>query len=229
VRSGAEVSRAGEALTAELVSASLDYWRDCRDAFGAAAFFEVYGTPFAADVTESATKRSGRRWRDEGPRELPVMKEILEGIADGGYPEAVGRLAALMSTRGLPLPLAGVAARHNFAVQNRDLLPDVDLADLRRIEGRQEIIVRHAFERSLELLPALVPRPADRKRLIKLIERAAAHRGEIELWLNAGQRALLERIRLTLLQPQARAPRQQRRPSLPRNDQDETIPKSAGH
>jgi pimeloyl-ACP methyl ester carboxylesterase len=196
---GAVVSRAGEALGAELISASLDHYRECRDAIGAAAFFRVYGTPHAADLTERARSRSGRRWRDEGMREVPVVKKILEAIADGGYPEAVGRLAALMSTTGVPLPLAGVAARHDFAVQNRDLMPGMDLADLRRIEGRQEIIVRNAFQRALDLLPALVPQPADRDRLIKLIDRACKHRGESELWLNDEQRALLERVRLTLL------------------------------
>ncbi len=77
--------------------------------------------------------------------------------------------------------LSGVAARHDFVVQNRDLMPEVDLADLRRIEGRQEIIVRHAFQRSLDMLPALVPRPADRERLIKLIDRASAPAAKMTL------------------------------------------------
>lgn len=209
----AQVSRAAEALAAERVSAALDYWRECRDAYRAAAFFHIYGTPFAAQLTQHTRKRSGRRWRDQGPRAQPVVKQVLDSIAEGGYPEAVGRLAALMNTTGVPLPLSSVAARHDFAVQNRDLMPDVDLADLRRIEGRQEIIVRHSFQRSLDLLPALVPQPAERERLIKLIERASTHRGnKKELWLNEKQRALLERIRVTLLQPHPR----QRAASAPR-------------
>jgi pimeloyl-ACP methyl ester carboxylesterase len=198
------VSRALEAVGAELVSAALDYKRECRDALSAATFFQIYGTPFAAQLTQHKTKRSGRRWRDEGPLDQPVVGEILDHIAAGGYAEAVGRLAALMATRGAPLPLAGVAARHGFAVDNRDLLPDIDLADLRRIEGQQALIVQHALDRSLELLPALVAEPADRVRLLQLIERAAVHRGEHALWLNDEQHALLERIRLTLQQPQAR-------------------------
>jgi pimeloyl-ACP methyl ester carboxylesterase len=198
------VSRALEAVGAELVSAALDYKRDCRDALSAATFFQLYGTPFAAQLTQHKTKRSGRRWRDQGPLAQPVVSDVLDQIAAGGYAEAVGRLAALMATKGAPLPLAGVAARHGFAVDNRDLLPAIDLADLRRIEGQQALIVQHAFERSLELLPALVAAPADRARLLQLIERAAVHHGKHGLWLNDEQRALLERIRLNLQQPQAR-------------------------
>lgn len=203
-QSDTQISRSAEALGAELVSATLDYGRECRDAYSAASFFQIYGTPFAADITQRRRERSGRRWRDQGPIVQPVVKQALDDIAQGGYPEAVGRLAALMNTKGMPLPLSGVAARHDFAVQNPDLMPDVDLADLRRIEGRQEIIVHHSFQRSLDLLPALVPQPAERKRLIKLIEHAAKHRGGRGLWLNDDQRALLERIRKTLLEPHSR-------------------------
>lgn len=210
------VPRGTEVAAAEHISAALDYWRECRDAYRAAAFFQLYGTPFAADSVKRKTHRNGRRWRDQRPLDQPDLKQVLDSIAEGGYPEAVGRFAALMSTTGMPLPLTSVAARHDFAVQNHDLLPDIDLADLRRIEGRQAIIVRHSFQRALDLLPALVPGPVERKRLITLAKRAAAHRGENDPWLNHEQRALLERILTALRQPLlkqrvANAPRRQRR------------------
>lgn len=215
-RTGRHVPCGVETAAAEHISATLDYWRECRDAYGAAAFYWLYGTPFAADTIIRKPNPNGRRWRDQRPLDQPDLKQVLDSIAEGGYAEAVGRFAALMTTTGVPLPLSSVAARHDFAVQNQALLPNIDLADLRRIEGRQAIIVRHSFERALDLLPALVPGAVERKRLITLAERAAVHRGEKDPWLDLEQRALLERILAALRQPQAKqreasTPRRQRR------------------
>src|SRR6185295_4568852 len=141
--------------------------------------------------------------RDANPRDLPFVRELLEHMAEGGYAEAVGRLAALLRTAGEPLPLARVEARHRFAVENLELLPDIELADLRRVEGSQEIIVRLATGRAVQTLPALVGDPKDRERLITLIERAIAFHSDGERWLGTEQRELLARIRETLLKPKA--------------------------
>ena len=167
--------RRAEAAASDMASASLDYWREVRDALSEAAFYQVYGPIFQARSRASGmqAKDGGRRWRDRHPDEPQLVQRILERIADGGYAEAVGRVTAMLRTAGEPLPLAGVAARHAFAVQNLELLPDIELADLRRVEGEQEIIVRYAPERALETLPALVRAPADRERLATLLERAA--------------------------------------------------------
>jgi hypothetical protein len=145
----------------------------------------------------------GRRWRDAANGELPFVRQMMERIAEGGYAAAVGRLAALLRTAGETIPLARVEARHRFAVENLELLPDIELADLRRVEGTQEIIVRNAPERAVETLPALVRDPADRERLVTLIERAIEFHSVGERWLGEEQRALLARIRATLLQPKA--------------------------
>jgi hypothetical protein len=195
--------RAAESAAAQLVGATLDFWRDCRDAMSEAAFFQLYANPMAAQLAAGREEQRppGRRWRDANPREQPFVKQMLENMIEGGYAEAVGRLAALMRTAGEPLPLARVEARHSFAVQNLDLLPDIELADLRRIEGMQEIIVRHAPQRALVTLPALVRDRTDRERLITLIENAIAFRAGEENWLGEPQRALLARIRETLLKP----------------------------
>ena len=200
--------RAAENTAAQVIGASLDFWRDCRDAMSEAAFFQLYANPVAVLLAAGREDQRppGRRWRDANPRELPFVKQMLENMAEGGYAEAVGRLAALLRSGGepLPLPLARVEARHSFAVQNLALLPDIELADLRRIEGMQEIIVRHAPQRALVTLPALVRDRADRERLITLIEHAIAFRAREEPWLDGEQRALLTRIRDTLLKPAPR-------------------------
>jgi hypothetical protein len=195
-----------ERASAQMIGATLDFWRDWRDATSEAAFFQLYSSPLAVQLAAGRLDQRppGRRWRDANPRDLPFVREMLEHMAEGGYAEAVGRLAALLHTRGEPVPLARVEARHRFAVENLELLPDIELADLRRVEGAQEIIVRNAPERAVQTLPALVGDPADRKRLVTLIERAIEFHSAGERWLGAEQRALLARIRATLLTPEAR-------------------------
>ena len=198
--------RQAENSFSQMVAGSLDFWRSYRDAFSKGAFYQVYGNPLAAQLAtgQPAAQPRGRRWRDGNAADLPFVREILERVAEGGYAEAVGRLAALLHTQGEPIPLARVEARHRFAVENLKLLPEIELADLRRIEGSQEIIVQHAPARALATLSLLVREPADRDRLVALIERAIAFRSEGEPWLREEQRALLGDIRETLLAPEPR-------------------------
>jgi hypothetical protein len=195
--------RRAEAAASGMVSATLDYWRDVRDAVSEAAFYQLYGTLFAAQSRsdgEGGGSRA-RRWRDRHPQEPHIADGILERIACGGYAEAVGRVAAMLRTAGEPLPLADIEARHAFAVQNPELLPAIELADLRRVEGEQEIIVRYAPQRALETLPALVRDAADRKKLMTLLERAEAFKDARGAWLNDEQRGLLGRIGDALAKP----------------------------
>jgi len=195
--------RRAEDQAADAVSASLDYWRDVRDALGEAAFMQVYGTLFQLRGSE---KRSGpqqaRRWADGGtPSEVPLVKQILERIGEGGYAQAVGRVAVLMRGVGEPLPLSRVEARHAFATANLELLPKIELADLRRIEGEQEIMVREARARAIETLPALVGDSEDAARLGLLLERAIAFRDGDRPWLSEEQRLLAQDLRDTLAKP----------------------------
>ena len=183
-----------EGKASDMVSASLDYWRDVRDAVGEAAFYQVYGQLFQLPAAR-------RRWTDGRIARDAVITRVLERIGEGGYAEAVGRVAALLRTAGASVPLSAVEARHTFVMQNLELLPKIELADLRRIEGEQEIIVREARNRALETLPALVRDPPDAARLRLFIERAIAFRDERGEWLNDEQRALAGRIAQALAAP----------------------------
>jgi len=190
-----------EAAASGMVSATLDYWREVRDALSEAAFYQLYGSMLGAG---SRAEGKGRRWRDRQVQEPQLVQQILERMTTGGYAEAVGRVAAMLRTAGEPLPISSVAARHAFAVQNLELLPDLELADLRRVEGEQEIIVRYAPERAMETLPALVRAPADRRRLATLLERAATFEDTQGAWLNSEQRALIKRMLAALAAPATR-------------------------
>ena len=107
-------------------------------------------------------------------RELPFVQEALAAIDQGGYAEAVARVASLLARHGVPLPLSWIAAKSEMAEDYRDLLPDLPPDVMRRVRGEQDIIVRYARERAIETLPALLRDRRDRKRLLELATRLMA-------------------------------------------------------
>jgi len=191
-----------ESTASELLSASLDCYRALRDAFGEAAFFQIYGSLFslsgggqpAPDTTE----------RPVNPRELPYVKTALESIDKGGYPEALARVAYLLAHKDEPLPLARLHLAHELLEEYRELLPELPPDEVRRIGGLQEIIARYERERAVETLPLLLPRRADRERLLTLLERMLADTRVQRIAPSTEQTAMLARIREVLGAPQRR-------------------------
>jgi pimeloyl-ACP methyl ester carboxylesterase len=162
-----------EKMGSEILGASLDYYRDIRDAMTEAAFFQTYGNIFSLYL---ADKREAEERAEAvaDPREMPVVKEALASIEEGGYPEAITRVGALLARKGEPLPLARFALKKELAEEYVDLLPKLEPHEWRRIRGEQEIIVRYEPEKALASLPKLLADPADRERLITLARRLLA-------------------------------------------------------
>ncbi len=142
------------------------------------------------------------------PRDLPVVKEALASIEEGGYAEAVARVGALLARRGAPLPLARLALKQELATKYHDLLPDVEPDAWRRIRGEQELIVRYEPERAAATLPILLRNPADRERLITLARTLLADERMQRDKPSTEQIAMLQHIGKTLhVEPIARTPR----------------------
>ncbi len=162
-----------EKAASEAISASLDYYREIRDATSEAAFFQTYGNVFSLYL---ADKAGGPRETEAvaEARELPYVKEALAAIDKGGYAEAVARSAALLAHHDRPLPLSWFETKKELAQDYREFLPDLPPDAMRRIRGEQDIIVRYERERALETLPALVADRADRERLLELASRLLA-------------------------------------------------------
>jgi hypothetical protein len=161
-------SRKTEQFMSECVSAALDCYRDIRDAISEALFYEIYGPIFGACLAkEDGALRPGAV---ADPRELPFVKETLESIKEGGYPEAVARVFAMLLEHGKPLPLRQLELGRSFEERYSRLLPRVSPERERRVRGEQEIIVRYEAKRALETLPHLVRRSTDRARLLTLME-----------------------------------------------------------
>jgi hypothetical protein len=132
------------------------------------------------------------------PRELPFVKEALASIKEGGYTEAFARVAYLLARKDDSLPLSRLVMRQELAKEYSDLLPSLAPDQWRRIRGEQEIIARYEPEQSINTLPDLLKHPADRERLLMLMERVLADKRVQADKPSAEQMAMLERIREVL-------------------------------
>jgi hypothetical protein len=171
-----EPARRVEQMLSETTSAALDYYRDMRDAASEAAFFLIYGSLFSlylADKLEADQRKAAATVAGD-PRELPFVKEALASIDQGGYPEALARIGALINRDGERIPLARLELRRDLAQDYAEFLPAMPRAEMRRIRGEQDIIVRYEPERALDTLRKLLADPADRERLLTLLTRLLA-------------------------------------------------------
>ena len=132
------------------------------------------------------------------PRELPFVKEALASIEDGGYAEALARVAYLMAHEDVPLPLSRLHLAKELIEDYRDLLPKLPLEEMRRIGGEQEIIARYEREKAIETLPVLLSERKDRERLLTLLDRVLADKRVQRIKPSAEQAATLARIRSVL-------------------------------
>jgi pimeloyl-ACP methyl ester carboxylesterase len=188
--------RKAEKMGSELISASLDYYRSIRDAVSEAAFFELYGNLFSLYL---AGKREAIEHSPAtDPRELPFVKEALASIDQGGYSEALARVAFLVARKGEPLPLSRLQLKQELIADYSDLLPAVSMEHARRIRGEQEIIVRYEPDKAVETLPILLAEREDRDRLLTLLDRLLADERVQRVKPSAEQLAMVERIRAVL-------------------------------
>jgi len=182
-----------EKVGSAAISASLEYYRAMRDAVSEAEFFQTYGNVFSLYIADKAEAEAKGEQVAEG-RELPFVKEALASIAEGGYAEALARVACLLARKGEPLMLSRLQMRQQLIKEYGHLLPQVTPEEWRRIRGEQEIIVRYAPDEAIATLPQLLD-SEERERLLVLLERLMADKRVQQTKPTAEQLAMLERIR----------------------------------
>jgi pimeloyl-ACP methyl ester carboxylesterase len=183
------IERAGS----ELISASLDYQRDVRDALSEAQFFTTFGVVFPAfhpGGNEAPAPAAARAHE----RELPLVREALAAIEQGGYAEALARAGCLLARKGEPFPLARIELKAQIARDYRDLLPALESDEWHRIRGRQEIICRYEPEQALATLPSLLASADDHERFLTVLDRLLTDPRIPADRVSAKQRAMAERI-----------------------------------
>jgi pimeloyl-ACP methyl ester carboxylesterase len=187
------VSRMEKAGSAA-ISASLECYRAVRDAASEASFFQTYGNVFslyAADKRLAEEKISAPVIE---ARELPFVQEALASIAEGGYPEALARVACLLARKGEPLLLSRLQMKQELASEYRGLLPAMPPDQWRRVRGEQEIIVRYEPAKALATLPKLLADQRDRERLVTLVQRLLADERVQRAKPSTEQLAMVEHI-----------------------------------
>jgi hypothetical protein len=189
--------RQAEASLADLASATLEYYRAVRDAIVEALFFHVYGNLYSLYI---ADREPAPAAQPTDPRELPVVKEALASIDQGGYPEAFARVGFLVTRRG-DVPLSRLEAGQQMVKDYKEFLPDVPLEQMRRVAGEQEIIATYDTESAIAALPALLPDRKDRERLLTLLERLESDPRVRHDGLTAEQQTMLKRVRQVLRVP----------------------------
>lgn len=191
------VARRVESMFSEIVSASLDYYREMRDAMGEVLFYETYGNLFAFYLEQ---ERPGQTEAESEPEkdERQSKKEALASLEKGGYPEAVARVFSLLANRGTPFPLAQIHLKRELIDRFADLLPPTSLEENRRIRGLQDLIVHYDREAALRTLPKLLATESDLTRLRELLTRVAQDAGVRQLKLDPQQVKTAKRIRQLL-------------------------------
>ena len=156
-------------MGSEFIVASLDYYRDVRNALSEASFFELYGNMFALRAYETDMQRELPAVE---PRQLPEVRAALGEIGKGGFAEAAARIGFILQRKGEPLPLS-------------------------RLEMRADLARKHRA-----LLPALLADPADRARMLALVDAVVADVAASGQETTAGQALALERVRAVLAVPE---------------------------
>jgi hypothetical protein len=187
-----------EQYMSKLVSASLDFYRDMRDAASEALFFEIFGNLLLLRHAGQPGWKERRQERLTEPEVLPIAKDALATIDKGAYPEAVARVSALLARHGDPVPLDRLHLRRELIEKFASLLPETTPIEQRRIRGTQEIIVQYEPNRALQTLPQLLASPGDRERLKALLEGVLADQRVWERKPTEAQLEMLRRIRALL-------------------------------
>jgi hypothetical protein len=183
-----------EKAGSDLLSASLDYYRDVRDAISEAMFFSLYGTMFSVYMPEERLNGGERPAAKQG-REAAFVKEALAAINSGGYPEALARAGALLARKGQPLPLSRLQLKKELLAEYKDLLPDLPSDTARRIRGEQDVIVEYEPESAIRAFPKLLTNIHDRDRFLALLNKLQADERVQAEGVTPEQASMLERIR----------------------------------
>jgi pimeloyl-ACP methyl ester carboxylesterase len=204
---GHDLIRRAEHGGSEMISAGLDFYRAMRDAMTESLFFTVYGNMRAIHESEQQEASEQQPAVETDPRELPFVQDALASIAEGGYAEAVARVACLLMRHDGPLPLARMLLRQELAEDYAEYLPQMAPDAWRRMRGEQEIVVRYEPEQALATLPDLLGDAEDRRKLHTLIDKLLADTRLQGIEPTQAQRDMLAAIRDALPLKAARTAR----------------------
>lgn len=151
------------------IEASLDLYRDVRDAMTEALFYSIYTSPFGIYLIQKDTinidPKEPEKVKD--PTKLPAVQHALYGIDQDGLFSAIIRTILLLEKTGEHITLDFLEAKKESIQKYLHLLPKFDLNDIRKIRGKEEIICHYYPHKALKSLPNLLVKPEDKETYVK--------------------------------------------------------------
>lgn len=164
-----------ELAWSEMITSSLNLYRDLRDATSEAAFFQIFGSMivlgFSGDVKPPIQTEA-----NIDPRELPGVKEALSAIDQGGYPEAIARIGALVGRYEAAIPLVRLEMASEL-VRSDEVLSKLSADQIRSLRSEAGVMVLLEPERTLDALPRLLTLDEDRERVLSILKRGLSLEG----------------------------------------------------
>ena len=168
--------------------------RACATPSSEAAFFQIYGNLFSLYLADRPERRQPERAQTVDPRELPVVKEALAAIDQGGYAEALARVGALLApARASRCRSSRLQLRHELIEDYRDAAArDCRPTSSGASAASRTSSSRYERERAVATLPALAQERRRPERLLTLFERVLADKRIQGMEATAEQRAMFE-------------------------------------
>ena len=189
--------RRGRALFSEYVRASLDLYRDLRDATSEAAFFEVYGNMLSLQMADQrAVIRKQTRF---DARALPAVRQVLDEIDQGGLPEAIVRTGLLLVKAGGGKRKLAQMEHTRALLAPTGVLRHIDEDQFRRLLHEQTLVVEFEPVQAKRSLVRLVRTAGDRQKLNAVFDAL----DDDSSGLDARQRELLAEFRKMIPRPAA--------------------------
>ena len=209
-RSADNAGRRAEHLFSHYVSASLDLYRDVRDALSEAAFFEVYGNMLSLQMADQRAVM--RKQAPFDPRALPAVRQVLDEIDQGGLPEAIIRTGLLLVKAGGGKRKLAQMEQTRTLLEPTGILDDLDEDQLRRLLHEETLVVEFEPQLAKRSLGRLARSVSDRQKLNRVFDVI-----ENDSALDARQQALLREFRKLVPRPAvASAPRSRKVLPAPR-------------
>ncbi len=181
-----------EGAFSEMMTASLNLYRDLRDAAVEATFFQIYGSMLTLGASGDVKPAIEPEIKVD-PRELPHVKEALAAVDKGGYPEAVARIGSLTARYAAPIPLYTLEKASEL-VRSDEILSKLTENQIRRIKSEAGVLALLEPEATLRALPTLLTNAEDRKRTLELLDWGFSLQG-----ITQEQRDTIRRIKDLLL------------------------------
>lgn len=181
----------GESLFSTYRSASLDLYRDLRDAASEAAFFEVYGNMLSLQMADERAEI--RRKGKFDPRSIAAVREVLDTIEEGSAIEGLARIAMLINKAGSGLRRLSQMQRTREALSPETWIAHLSEDERRRLLQEETIVVEFEPERAKRSLPQLLRKLNERRHAHALLDRIVEHDA-----LDDRQRSLVAELRSML-------------------------------